>query len=526
MIEADKRKAVIVLHEQGKSEREIASDLRISRDSVRRIIDQGGALTVKPRSDQKEVDPELLRLLFQDCEGWLQRVHEKLGERDIKIGYSTLTRLIQKHGIGEPVDTRCYRVPDQPGAEIQHDTSPYHAKLGGISTPVVASLLYYRYCKHRYLKFYRNFNRFQMKCFFYEALTHFKYVAPICVIDNTNLARWYGTGKDAVFMPEMVIFAEGYGFEWLAHEKGHSDRKAGEERSFWTVETNFFPGRKFSSLEDLNEQALKWSLETMANRAQTDAKIVPNLAFETEKAYLKKIPPYIPEPYEELERGTDQYGYAAWDGNYYWVPGRGRESVKLLRYRNRVQIYRNREMLAEYPLPPFGTKNKKFPDGKDAPTYQPKSRKQPTACEEQAIRAVGNEAVLYLDWIGENKQIAPQQKHRLMRQLHSLKAQLSATIFLQTLARAKTYRVADPKVIERMALLLVRDSIYDTKWENIGEEFETREIYHQGRLSTPADLSVYSDQLDLPLTEEREEKQEEERKEKKVEDDDNGEQGG
>ena len=33
--------------------------------------------------------------------------------------------------------------------------------------------------------------------------------------------------------------------------------KAGEERSFPTVETNLLPGRAFISLEDLNRQALE-----------------------------------------------------------------------------------------------------------------------------------------------------------------------------------------------------------------------------------------------------------------------------
>jgi hypothetical protein len=50
----------------------------------------------------------------------------------------------------------------------------------------------------------------------------------------------------------MEEFASRYGFQFVCHEVKHSDRKAGNERSFFTVETNFFPGRTFESLEDLN----------------------------------------------------------------------------------------------------------------------------------------------------------------------------------------------------------------------------------------------------------------------------------
>ena len=82
------------------------------------------------------------------------------------------------------------------------------------------------------------------------------YRARQCIIDNTNLARLRGTGANAVMVPEMEAFARQYGFVFRCHALKHPNRKAGEERSFWTVETNFLPGRTFQSLEDLNQQAL------------------------------------------------------------------------------------------------------------------------------------------------------------------------------------------------------------------------------------------------------------------------------
>ena len=54
---------------------------------------------------------------------------------------------------------------------------------------IVASVLYLRYSKRRYLKVYRTFNRFAMKCFLHEALMYWGYAAGQCIIDNTNLAR-------------------------------------------------------------------------------------------------------------------------------------------------------------------------------------------------------------------------------------------------------------------------------------------------------------------------------------------------
>ena len=67
--------------------------------------------------------------------------------------------------------------------------------LGGVRSMLVASLLYLRYSKRRYLRFYRVFNRFRMKCFLHEALMFWQHAAPVCIIDNTNLARLRGTGQ-------------------------------------------------------------------------------------------------------------------------------------------------------------------------------------------------------------------------------------------------------------------------------------------------------------------------------------------
>jgi len=207
-------------------------------------------------------------------------VYEKLTEEErIQVKYSTVTRLVRSLGLGKPQEQRCDRVPDKPGAEFQHDTADYEIPLSGIANRLIASLMYLRYSKRRYLKFYRAFNRFRMKCFLHEGLMHWGYAAPVCIIDNTNLARLRGTGKNAVIVPEMIAFSEQRRFKFVCHEKGHSNRKAGEERSFWTVETNFFPWRTFENLEDLNRQAFEWATVRMHNRP-TDTGLIPSKAFE------------------------------------------------------------------------------------------------------------------------------------------------------------------------------------------------------------------------------------------------------
>jgi transposase len=490
MIEADKRKAIYILHKEGMGVREISRHMDISANTVNTIIGQAGEVPQTTRKDKVEIDTELVSRLYHQCDGRVQRTHEVLSEQHgIRIGYSTLTRMIRELGFGKSGNQRCHRVADEPGAEMQHDTSPYRVKFKDKQVVVQGSLLYFRYCKIRYLKFYRSFVRFKMKCFFHEALTFWGYAAQVCIIDNTNLARLRGTGKNAVMVAEMERFAKQYGFEFICHEKGHANRKAGNERGFYTVETNFFPGRKFDNLEDMNRQAFEWATVRMANRPTGKTRLIPAQTFDYEQAYLKKLPAYVIAPYLVHERGTDQYGYAAFDGNFYWVPGTKRHDVKVLQYAEHLKIYHNRKLLGRYPLPSDGVKNELIsPQGGPQPTYQPKDRKKPTAREEKILRATADEINDYLNFAVPK---SGKQKHRFIRQLYGLYRKIAPDVFISMLKRALKYRISDIKTVERIAILQLTAGNFKLPLPQIDHQFENRASYIEGCFADEVDLSVY-----------------------------------
>jgi hypothetical protein len=491
MIEPDKRKAIWVLHNEGVSIRQISRMLSVDRGAVRDIIKRRGEVPDSSRNDRIELDSELIIRLYAECDGYVQRIREKLVEEyKIQIGYSTLTRKIRELELGKTQKSRCDRRPDEPGAEMQHDTTDYKITIDEKRVHVIASLIYMRYSKMRYLKFYPAFDRFRMKCFLHEGLTFLGFSAPVCIIDNTNLARLRGTGKKAVIVPEMEQFAKQYAFEFVCHEINHPNRKAGNERGFWTVETNFFPGRSFQSLEDLNAQAFEWATVRMSSRPLTKAKLIPEQMFEYEKAFLTTLPSYIPAPYRTHERRTDQYGYISFDGNYYWIPGKKRFDVKVIEYDNSVKIYLHRELLIEYQFPPYGTKNQLIaPPGEPQPKYQPKHRKRPTADEEKLLRSVSGTVGEWMDFALEHR--SGSQKHNFIRQLYRIYRKLSRELFEKTIQRAKTYNIKDIDTIERIAVLQMREYQYRTPDVFIDENLQNRSSYIEGCYTDDVDLSVY-----------------------------------
>lgn len=457
---------------------------------MRVIVKEEGEARAKVRCDKIEIDQELLRKLYIQCNCHIQRVHEKLmEEKGIRIGYSTLTRMIRELNISTPVDKRSEHVPEIPGVEMQHDTSVYKVEIANKPIKMICSLLYFRYSKVRYVKFYRSFNRFRMKCFFHEALTFFGYTARECVIDNTNLARLYGSGKKAVIAPEMEDFSKRYGFKFLCHEIGHSNRKAGIERAFYTVETNFIPGRRFETLEDLNQQAFDWAVKRIANRPTGKTGLIPQKAFEHEQAFLVKLPPFVEPPYRQHKRSTDQYGYVMFGANFYLIPGTTRGDVTLLEYDESIKIYHNRNLLVNYKLPAFGLRNQSFlPPGHTGIKYKPNNRKNASSQQEKLLRAISEEVNAYIDFVIKSNGI---QRHKFIMALFTIHRRLALSLFIESIKRALKYGITDMDTVERIGLLLIREDGCAAPFAEIDKDVQKRDQYIEGALSDEVDLSLY-----------------------------------
>ena len=493
MIDPEKRKAIFLLHQEGMAAREISRRLKLDGKTVLVIIQQQGMMPHSARSDKQVLDEALLRRLYQECSGWMARVHEKLVEEEgIQVSYSTLTRRLRELGISTLQKERCDRVPDEPGLEMQHDTSPYRIALAGREVQLIASMIYLRYSKRRYLRFYRAFDRFKMKSFLHQALMFWGYSARQCIIDNTNLARLRGTGANALITPEMAAFAQQYAFQFRCHALKNPNRKAGEERSFWTLETNFLPGRNFTDFEDLNTQALAWSTEKMDHKPQGPVGSIPAKTFEHELTFLTRLPPHLPTPYRDHARGTDQYGYAAFGGNYYWVPGIKRDDVKILEYADCLKIYQAGQCLMEYPLPADGVKNEQFhPAGQPpAPGQRAKNCKQPTQAEEKQLRGLAPAVNAYLDFALPLKGI---QKHQFIRRLLVLSRRIRVELLCQSLERARKYQIASLETVERIVWLYLQPGAAELPLLQVDAALQEREAYQAGAFTDPPDLSIYQD---------------------------------
>ena len=214
-----------------------------------------------------------------------------------------------------------------------------------------------------------------------------------------------------------------------------------------------------------------------------------------ERGYLVDLSPHLPPPYLAHERGTDQYGYVSFDGNYFWVPGTERDDVKVLEYSDRLKIYLNRKCLAEYLLPADDVKNQRFsPEGMPAPQHQPNNRKRPTQEEEKRLRAMSPAVDAYLDFALNSD--AGIQRHRFIRELFALASRMTSSLFIQTIERALHYRIVNIVALGRIALMYMRQGARTLPCVDVDENFLKREAYLEGSLTDTPDFSIYDKMLE------------------------------
>ena len=340
MLDEATRSAILKLHAQGHGSRTIAKALGIARDSVRGVIDAGSA-QVPPLDRAEKCEPlrEQILELHARYQGHLGRVHEDLVRSGASVSYPALTAFCRRHGIGHTPKLPAGRYAFGPGQEMQHDTSPHRARIGGVLSGVQTASLVLCYSRMIFFQHYARFTRFECKGFLAEALAYFGGAARDCMVDNSHVVVAAGTGADMVPAPEMAAFAERRGFQFRAHEKGDANRSARVEAPFHRIERAFLAGSEFADWADLNQKA-RATCETWNARYSNKLHASRRELFAAEQAQLIALPLHVPEVYQLHGRIVDAEGYVHVNRVRYSAPWRliGRQ-LEVRETLQRVDLY-------------------------------------------------------------------------------------------------------------------------------------------------------------------------------------------
>ena len=162
------------------------------------------------------------------------------------------------------------------------------------------------------------------------------------------------TGEDdaghIVYNRALLALAAHYRFQPRACRPYRAKTKGKVERPFSYIRQDFFLGRSFRDLDDLNLQLIDW-LDTVANvRVHGTTQRVVAEAFAAEQPELQTLPTYRFDAVLKLERRVSHDGFVAVGGNFYSVPDRTRRVVEVQQLPDLVRILELGRVIAEHPV--------------------------------------------------------------------------------------------------------------------------------------------------------------------------------
>jgi len=341
--------AILTLKQRGWSQRRIARELGIDRETVARYVnlpDAGpkpatnaptgsedskpanaptGSVDQDPQNSGPESQCEPFRKVVEDkLQSGLsrQRIYQDLrDEHGFEGSYYSVRRFVRRLGQDRPIPFR--RMECMPGDESQIDFgtgAPIVRADGKRKRPhvfrVVLSFSRKGYSEAIYHQTTDNFIRCLENAFW-----HFGGVPRTLVIDNLKAAVKNADWYDPDIHPKIQSFCEHYGTVILP-TKPYTPRHKGKiERGIGYVKDNALKGRRFSSLQEQNQHLLNWETRIADTRIHgTTRKQVGKLFREEEKSSLLSLPSGRFPCFQEAKRSVHRDGHIEVQKSYYSVP--------------------------------------------------------------------------------------------------------------------------------------------------------------------------------------------------------------
>ena len=273
---------------------------------------------------KKKPHPWILDSHKEQIMKWLEdnlsgvRIHEKMQEEGIKVGYSTVKDYICKIKKRDNIFIRMHTLP---GEEAQVDFgylgyTLYQGKKR--KTWVFNMRLSYSRLDYYEIVYDQRVETF-IRCHI-NAFNYFGGIPRYIKIDNLKSAILQANFYEPIYQELYKNFASHYGFHPLPCRVRRPNDKGKVESGIKYVKNNFFSGRKFRNEKELKERLNRWCNKINCRIHGTTRKVPKEVFEKEEKMKLKPLPK---EEFKLVKVGSrkvyhDCHIYV--DYNYYSVP--------------------------------------------------------------------------------------------------------------------------------------------------------------------------------------------------------------
>jgi len=302
----------------------IAAELGRHHDTIERVLAQSGLPVTKQLPRPRLVDaylPFIAATLAKHPRLRASRLWAMVRERGYAGSRSGFRAVISRMRPRRPAEAFLRRSV-LAGQEAQVDWAHFgKLTVGRAQRDLWAFVMVLSYSRFRFLRFSL---RAAMPSFLrghVESFRFFGAVPRVVLYDNLKSAVLEREGDAVRFHPTLLAIAGHYRFEPRACAPYRPNEKGRVERAIQDVRDNFFAARDFTSVADLNVQAMAWCREIAAERKVPDQKHKPVVeAFAEDKALMIVLAEDEFPVDECLEVRVGKTPYLRFDKNDYSVP--------------------------------------------------------------------------------------------------------------------------------------------------------------------------------------------------------------
>lgn len=360
MVNLGEAMRILELHREGLTISAIAERTGKDRKTVRKYIQRGMAVpSYKPRAPRARVMDPYLCYVSERVKTFPELTASRLLREIRELGYgggrTSLADVVRDIRPRLPSFELRFETPPGRQAQVdfayfdvEFDAAPGQRQIVWLFSLVLghSRYLWARYVLHQDLVTV-------LRCHM-AAFEHLGGVPAEILYDRMKTAVLEEAAEQPqhiVYNAKLVALAKHYGFTPRACCAYRAKTKGKVERPYRYIRQDFFLGRRFRDLEDLNQQLRHW-LDTVANvRVHGTTQRVVTEHFIEERTRLQPLPALAFDAVLRLERRISHDGMVSVAQNFYSVPdGTRKRVVEVQMSPTQVRLYEAGTLIAVHPL--------------------------------------------------------------------------------------------------------------------------------------------------------------------------------
>lgn len=323
---------------QGKPIRAIAREAGVARNTVRKYL-RGKPEAVARRQHPSKLDPfkeQIRRWVFEDH---LYNCVTMLGRLRV-LGYTGGLSLLKAfvHPLRPPVAGRrpVLRYETKPGEQMQFDWAEFPFEQDGVPHKVFGFTAVLSYSRMRFVTFVKRTDAPTLIRCLMEAFEYFGGLPRAVLTDRMKTVLLDTADGHLRWHPLFADFVASLAVAPRVCKPYTPQTKGKVERSVGVIKHDFWPGVRFSDLEDLNRQARTWcdQINERIHRT-THQRPVERWAEEG----LRPLPSgFAWDRFGVEERKVSWDGYLSYDGVLYGLPSEPAMTGRQVQVRDRQGI--------------------------------------------------------------------------------------------------------------------------------------------------------------------------------------------